>query len=91
MPHRRSHIQVFAIAKEIEPLTVKNQELFHDFSSKCDNPVVQSGLLHTSSELVAASQSLEAAARRYEVLAKQQETLFSLLKPSTVKAHLTAA
>lgn len=77
---------VYAIAKEIEPLAVKNQEVFHTFARNCDNNVVQTGLLATSSELVSASQSLEAAARRYEVLAKQQETLFSILKPNVVKA-----
>lgn len=87
MPPRYSHISiVYAIAKEIEPLTAKNREVYQDISTRCDNPVVQTGLLHTSSDLVAASQNLEAAARRYEVLAKQQEGLFSLLKGKPMRS-----
>jgi hypothetical protein len=76
---------VYAITKELEPLAIKHQELFHAYARSCDNSVVQNGLLATSSELISASQTLKAAARRYEVLAKQQEVLFSILQPTPTR------
>ena len=75
---------VYAITKELEPLAIKHQELLHTYARSCDNTVVQTGLLMTSSELVSASHALEAAARHYESLAKQQEALYAILKPAKV-------